>query len=283
MSDILRAMQSPRECREQTQGSCNLNSAETNSSIKGNAFLFPHIIKESNDQGRESPVWTVPMWLSWMSHLPWKQNLPKSRPEVKRGWEGGMRGGYYGRLKLIDGALINTMANLGELSWWALRESWLGSRLPQTLVSAFYKTKWLNVLVSSPSHLHVFIFLSSLHTSHLWAHTSLVSAAPFTANYPKVLHEVTTAATAPTATAEYHATATMDAPQEHSPTSLILLWRATGWLTLPWCGRDYIEFSTGWNNPAPPLQDLFWRLQKETLSQKPTTKTNLKEPFCVLS
>lgn len=36
---------------------------------------------------------------------------------------GGMRGGYYKRLKLIDGALINTMANLGELSWWALRES----------------------------------------------------------------------------------------------------------------------------------------------------------------
>ena len=56
MSDILKAMQSPRECREQTQGSCNLNSAEANSRIKGNDFLLPHIIKESNDQSRESPV-----------------------------------------------------------------------------------------------------------------------------------------------------------------------------------------------------------------------------------
>lgn len=39
------------------------------------------------------------------------------------GEDRGHERGYYGRLELVDGTLINTMANLGELSWWALRES----------------------------------------------------------------------------------------------------------------------------------------------------------------
>lgn len=175
------------------------------------------------------------------------------------------------------------MANLGELSWWALRESWLGSRLPQTLASAFYITKWLNVLVSSSSHFPVFIFPSSLHTSHLWAHTGLVSAAPLTANLPRSAprsHQCCHCYNS------YYRVTMQPRPRLLPRSTLPLHWYFSaeprgGWHCLE--GRDHPEFSTGWNNPAPPLQDLFWRLQKETLSQKPTTKTNLRKSFGILS
>lgn len=119
----------------------------------------------------------------------------------------------------------------------------------------------------------IFMFLYSLvryipvtseHTHHWF----------LPANYPKVLHEVTSAATAAMATAEYHATATTAAPQEHPPTSLILL-----------C-RDLMAETT----LSSPLDGIVLHLHfktcsedcRKTLSQKPTTKTNLREPFCVL-